>query len=236
VRWIALPCAFAAACSFKPPGTAPGDAAEDVDAPVVDAPVVDAPVTTCRARTSAAVGLIGGTNGGFRAPLNCPDDEIVVALALEMTDGPRWANRLASARATITCAGLARPAGGTYQATAGAMLVANPTICNPFDPAVSTGTTACAEGSVIVGLRASAIPVSGGATCFSNVTVICAPIDETGIPGTTRELLPIPGTNNAGLTPIEVACPAGQALRGVQPNDGCGLDGLRLLCGAVTCD
>lgn len=247
MRWVALLGACTVACSFRPPGVAPGDTVEDaapavdapaVDAPAVDAPIVDAPVpaATCHASTTTtAAGWVGGTSGNTRQPLRCASDEIAVALELEMTDGPDWANRYASARATLTCARLARPAGGTYQATPGASLVANADPCNPFVPPVSTGTTACAAGSVIVGLRAAAIPTTPP-TCFGNVTVLCAPIDAAGTPSATHDALPIAGSVNADLTPIAVVCPAGQALLGVRPNDGCGLDGLELLCGPVTCD
>lgn len=196
---------------------------------------------TCRSNmANTNAGNVGGTSGSMRMPELCGADEIAVSFLADMTNGPNWNNRYAVARATLGCARVARAAGGSYQNTAGRQIVANDDPCNPFNAPVSTALTTCPAGSVIVGLRTAPIPgQSGGpATCFSNLTVICAAIGADGKPGAVTSRLRIDNTfnQNLNLNETDVVCPAGQALRGVRPNDGCGLDGLQLLCGPVLCD
>ena len=153
-----------------------------------------------------------------------------------MTNGPRWNNYIASARAYLTCARIARADGEAYQTIPGTRIVINESVCDPFDNPLVPPIATCPAESVLVGLSTAAIPLPTQASaCFSNVTALCASIDARGRPGAIDARLQISGTFNAGLTAADVVCPPGEAVRGVISYDFCGVDGFQLLCGPVTC-
>lgn len=190
----------------------------------------------CRSSRSDVVGRIGGASGGVRAVESCVDDEFVVGLTLEMTDGPRWDGRIASARASFACGAITGRA-NAYITTPSASLQINRDTCDVFSDPVPAAAVGCPAGQVVVGIRAAVVPHRPVPTCFSNVVVICATIEDRA-PSAIYQELPIPESVNAdlGLSQLEVLCPAGEAVRAVRPNDGCGLDGLLVLCGPMMCD
>lgn len=211
------------ACSYRPqPGTADS---------------INGQPATCRtANVSTMGGLVGGAGGGVRPPQLCADDEVVVQAFVEMTDGSRWFEHIASARATFTCGRLSRPAGGSFATSSTDAFVVNPAPCDVFVPQLATTVATCASGSVMVGMRASVIPTDDNFTCFNNVAALCAPIEADGLPSSTAHAVDVLESADASLTPVDVRCPGRQVVRGVRAHHGCGLDGLDLLCDDLVCD
>lgn len=223
-----------AGCTFAPRGDAPGDG--DAPAPI-DAATPDAPPCRLGATSPLAEGgVLGSTAGGDAlGPLTCPDHQLPVGAAFDLTDNPisnHGGQRLV-AGVHLRC--------GTLDQTDTEVAVTPTDLdslhggdggnCAAYRPFTTSAEARCPAGTVLVGFDGN----QPDDVLFNHVALRCAPLAYPATIDGAVTIVPVDGTGTETNRPQTASCPAGTMVIGLNPHAGCGIDGLVLVCAPLTC-
>ena len=230
--WLAV-LATLGGCTFTPAG-APDDGGGAAAPDTPTAPDA-APCQVTAGTPTADGGVLGSTAGGDPlAALTCPDHQLPIGAAFDLTDNPisNHGNQRLVAGVYLRCGTIAQtpvatitPAErtGVHGGTGGN--------CAAYRPYTLSVEARCPDGTVLVGFDGN----QPDDVLFNHVALRCTPLGYPATIGADITIVPVDGTGTDTNRPQTAACPAGTALIGLRPNAGCGIDGVVLDCAPLTC-
>lgn len=244
--------ALMAGCGFSISAGVPGGGGDDApaDAPPTDgatdgapdasrdAPMVDACTVVPSGGGTAITGL-GGASGNQTGNLACPQGELPIGLAFDVTPGPiaTHGNQLLLVNVRARCARVERTTSNQMVSTATATVAhlggtgSSPSACDPYFPTNPTAEVTCPSGQVLVGVEGNQVDT----TLYNTVSIRCAALLANGTVSASTTTLPIAGTGTNQNQPETAICPAGTAITSLVARSGCGQDSVTPTCAALTC-
>jgi hypothetical protein len=212
-----------------------GGDGESIDAAFNDAPVDAAPCLV-EVDDSSIVdrGRVGSNNGGTGQPVSCdaPGD-VVVGIALQISDGLTLYNARSAQGIRLACAPLAIGPDGTPMVGNEYQRDRSGTGAEGWSPSAWTPLAHCSPGFAVSGFLAH---LGSGANLFVDATIKCSRIGPGGVPDGEVEVLDVPESLTETATPEQVDCAASEILRRFETRTGSGLDAVNLLCAQTRCD
>jgi hypothetical protein len=246
MRGFVVAVVLVTACRFTPGSAGTGDgqpsgdsgSGSDGHAPPADASrdafvFLDAPAP-CDVRVPAPDGDVDqvGANGGTPdATLACTGNDVIVGVAVRMSNGNTANGSRSALGFTIACAPLTITSTGPVvgaETTFEVMGAGN----FGWSPATQSAVTHCAPGSILSGLEAYRASTDNE---FLAVTITCSDIGIDGAPTGTTHATYVTGSLTSSQNQDSAACEAGTVVRRVKTRTGSGFDAATPACAATSC-
>jgi hypothetical protein len=255
--------ALIAGCSFPGNGPNAGDDQPGDDEPGDDQPVIDAPLPTdpdapvdaaapdarpdaevpdgawCRVETAPGTdqdrGRAGDGGGSAVNDLLCDQvDEVIVGIAIEMSNGVTTNDGRSARGLRIACAPVTLVTGGTPALGSLDLNEVRGSGTNGWSPSTWSEVTPCPAGWLVAGLDVyTGSGVDDGR--FIDLTMVCAELGPDGLLTGARMDVYVQGSLDENSGNDRVECAAGEVLRVLEPNAGSGLDSVGLVCAQPQC-